>query len=62
MKTKEEKQFDAFLDKYFDIFGKNYPMDITSSMTTEEHIARIEKALSDNKEVPEEPNEPDVTY
>lgn len=51
MKSKEEKQFDDLLDKYFEKFGQNYPLNITSLLTTEQHISRIKSAISDNKPV-----------
>ena len=62
MKTVEEKQFDALLDEYFDKFGKNYPLDVTSTLSTQEHKERLRNALRDNKAVPEEKNEPNVDY
>lgn len=62
MKTKEEKAFDKLLDEYFDKFGKNYPLDITSMLTTEEHINRIKSAIADDKPVKEEINIKGVIY
>lgn len=54
MKTKEEKRFDKLLDKYFETFEQNYPLEVTSLLSTEEHISRIEKAIESNKPVIEE--------
>lgn len=62
MKTAAEKEFDKLLDEYYDKFDKSYPLDITSTLTTEEHISRIKKALNNNKAIPEEPNNPKYDY
>lgn len=62
MKTKEEKAFDKLLDEYFDKFGKNYPLDITSMLTTEEHINRLKSAIADGKPVEAEKNIEGVIY
>ena len=62
MKTKEEKAFDKLLDDYFDKFGKNYPLDITSCLSTEEHISRIKSAIQDDKPVKKENDIKGVIY
>lgn len=62
MKTKEEKAFDKLLDEYFEKFGKNYPLDITSMLTTEEHINRIKSAIANDKPVEEEENIEGIIY
>lgn len=62
MKTKEDKYFDELLDRYFDVFGENYPLDIVSTLSTEEHISRITKAISSGNPVSETETDEDVTY
>lgn len=57
MKTKEEKQFDELLDKYFETFEQNYPLEVTSLLSTAEHISRIEKAIKTKKPIIEQHDE-----
>lgn len=62
MKTKTEKEFDKLLDEYFDKFTENYPLGITSLLTTEEHINKIKTAITDGKPVEEEKNIEGIIY
>lgn len=47
------KDFDKLLDKYFEKFGKNYPLVITSQLSFEEHAKRIHECINAGKEAPE---------
>lgn len=62
MKSKEEKQFDALLAEYRKKFGKNYPLLITSTKTTQEHINDIQTAIQTNKKAPALSLKKDRTY
>lgn len=61
MKSKIEIEFEQLAEQYFDMFGTNYPLDITSELTLAEHIERIEKAIKDEKPV-KTVNEAGVVY
>lgn len=62
MKTKEEEHFEALLDKYFDKFDTNYPLNITSTLSTADHITRIEQAIASGVPAEETQTDDDVTY
>ncbi|MBQ1771745.1 MAG: hypothetical protein II000_07370 [Clostridia bacterium] len=53
MKTEDEIKLDNALDEYFDKFGENYPLVITSMMTNDEIIADINKYIKSGKPKPE---------
>ncbi len=56
-----DADFEKLLDKYYDMFDENYPLDITSTLSTDEHVRRIKTALESNKPVREQYME-NVTY
>ena len=45
------KEFDKYDAKYFEAFGKPYPITITSQLTEEQHIAKMKKAIEMNTPV-----------
>ncbi len=53
MKTEEDIKLDQALDEYFEKFGENYPLVITSMMTTDEIIADVRKYIAKGKPKPE---------
>lgn len=56
-----DADFEKLLDRYYDMFDENYPLDITSTLSTDEHVRRIKAALESNEPVREQYME-NVTY
>lgn len=50
------------LDKYYEHFGKNYPLCIAESKDEKEIIAEIELCISSGKEAPEPVYEENEEY
>ena len=49
MKSEIEKKFDEVGNRYFDMFGKRYPLIITSQKTISEHIKIMEECIRTGK-------------
>lgn len=61
MKTKAEIEFERLSERYYEMFGTNYPLDITSELTFNEHLNRLRKAIENRKPV-KTVNVPGLTY
>lgn len=62
MKSETEIELDRLLDEYFEKFGENYPLVITSMMTDEEIIKDVKKYLKKGKPKPEPKLDDDLIY
>lgn len=61
MKSKEEQRFEELSEKYFDMFGQNYPLDITNTASWDVHFKAMEKAIETETPVKVE-HDPDLIY
>lgn len=57
-----DKEFDKLLDEYFERFGENYPLVITSQVNFDEHAKRIRKCIDSGKKAPEPEYEAGAVY
>ena len=62
MKSVEEIAFDEALDDYSNKFGENYPLVVTSMLTTEEIIKDIRRCIAENKKKKQPKFKPGVDY
>lgn len=46
---KQKSELEKWLDKYYEVFGRNYPLMITSTMNDAEIIADIRAAIKTNR-------------
>lgn len=56
------RDFDKLLDEYFERFGENYPLVITSQVSLSEHAKRIRKCLDSGRKAPEPKYEAGAVY
>jgi len=56
------KDFDKLLDEYFDRFGENYPIVITSSVNFDDCAKQIRKCIESGKKAPAPEYEDKAVY
>lgn len=47
------REFDKLADEYFERFGENYPLVITSQTSLDEHAKKIRECIQSGKKAPE---------